>query len=592
MTVNGGANTDILNLNDQADPVNRTFTMTGSSLSGFGSGSVNFQKINAVNLNGGSGNVTYNVMNTEGAYPTTINTGRAGSAVNVLATSGPLQINGGPAYPNRDTVKIGNAGHMQGVVGNVTITNPPSVTNITVDDSNDPTPKNVILSTDTTHGAPYGKLTGLSTATIEYRYLNVLGLTPETSLVVDTGANDVVNVQATGVATTIIGKGSSAVNVGNAGFVKGILGPLTITNPTGSNNLTVNDSADNKALTAILDDELSHVFPFGRITGLAPVAIEYRDSQTAGLILLTGANATVDVHSSGAGINVIGHGPNAVKVGNAGDLQGIAFPVVVTNTNGQDAVTIDASTDPTARTVILDTFTLAGNIVYGRVTGLSPAPILYRQGHVPSSVIIGGTGGNTFNVVQTIQAATTVVNAGPGTNTINIRATQGELDVKTGQSFPNSIVNIGSTAPVLGGNLAGILGTVSLLATNNFTLLNVNDSGDPTARPGQITRTAITGLSTGDNPHQPQHQRDDDPGRHWRERLHGRWHRRRDQPLQRHRGRLRLLSGEHLRQLRSRWPGRKGRRHPQQHCAGGRHSGRLRSAGGYRQHRRLHSPHR
>jgi hypothetical protein len=498
VTVKGGPNTDVLNLDDQSDPLNLAFTMTGSSIIGFGAGSVSFQGINVVTLNGGSGNVTYNVQNTEGAYPTTINTGRAGSTVNVLATSGPLQINGGPAYPNRDTVKIGNAGLMQGVLGNVTITNQSSLTAINVDDSVDPTAQNVILSTDTTHGAPYGKLTGLSSATIEYRYLNALGLTAETSLTLHTGANDVVNVQATGVATTILGKGSTTMKVGNAGSVQGILGPLTIADPTGSFDLNVDDSIDSKVLTAILDLSAQPSL-FGRITGLAPAQIEYNNAQSRGLILQTGTNATVDVLASGATINVIGHGANAVNVGNAGSARGIGFPVIVSNANGLSAVTIDDSTDPTAQTVTLDTFSPFPNIVYGRVTGLASAPVLFRQGQTLSPVTLnGGTGGNTFYVLQTIQATTTVVNAGSGTNTINVQATQGELDIRTGQRFPNSTVNIGSTAPFLGGKLDGILGTVSLLSTANFTLLTVDDSGDMTPRPrGSITRTAITGLSTG-----------------------------------------------------------------------------------------------
>jgi hypothetical protein len=495
VTVSGGPNTDVLNLDDQSDAVNETFTMTGSSVSGFGAGSVNFQGINSVILNGGSGNTVYNVQNTEGAYPTTINTGRAGSMVNVLATSGPLQINGGPAYPNRDSVKIGNAGLMQSIFGIVTITNPSSVTDVTVDDSADPTVRNLILNTDTTHGAPYGKLTGLSPAAIEFRYLNAVGLTAQTTFKVDTGANDVVNVQATGVATTIISNGSGTVNVGNAGSVQGIVGPLIITDPTGLNNLNVDDSADATARTATLRRDIARGPAFGQVAGLAPATIDFNNSQIRGLILQTGANATVNVLSSGAPITVTGHGPSAVNVGNGGTVQGIAFPVVVTNANVQTAVTIDDSADPTARTVTLDTLTLAGNIVYGRVTGLAPAPVLYRQGQVQSPVTIdGGAGGNTFNIFQTIQTAT-LLNAGAGTNTINIQATRGELEIETGQSFPNSTVNIGSEAPALGGNLAGILGTVVLLNTNNFTLLNVDDSGDATARAGLITRTAITGLS-------------------------------------------------------------------------------------------------
>jgi hypothetical protein len=42
-------------------------------------------------------------------------------------------------------------------------------------------------------------------------------------------------------ATAIVGKGSTTMNVGNAGSVQGILGPLTLTDPTGLIGLTVDE---------------------------------------------------------------------------------------------------------------------------------------------------------------------------------------------------------------------------------------------------------------------------------------------------------------------------------------------------------------
>jgi hypothetical protein len=100
--------------------------------------------------------------------------------------------------------------------------------------------------------------------------------------VVQTPANVVVNLAATG---------QSYVNVGN-GSVQGIQGTLQITNPPSFNAITVNDSADPVAANATLNQFTgSDGNQWGSILGLAPAAINYRDIDTSSLQVVTGTSS-------------------------------------------------------------------------------------------------------------------------------------------------------------------------------------------------------------------------------------------------------------------------------------------------------------
>jgi hypothetical protein len=101
--VNAGSGVDTLNADDQAStnsqvysPVSNALFRTLSAPILHGGG------INFVNINGGSGNNTYNVGGTEAGYTTTLNTGEGNDTVNVSGTSptSSLVINGGAGGMN------------------------------------------------------------------------------------------------------------------------------------------------------------------------------------------------------------------------------------------------------------------------------------------------------------------------------------------------------------------------------------------------------------------------------------------------------------------------------------------------------------
>ena len=193
------------------------------------------------------------------------------NTIDVLNTSAgvPVQVNGGAL----DTVNVGEAGSVQGILAPVTITNPPSWNTINIDDSADPSSRTVTLSTVTPPGdTDWGQVTGLAPAAISYKY----GDTSSVHITTGTGA-DTVNVWETGVTTYISTSGvQSTVNVGS-GSVQGILGALYVDDPPGYTTLNINDLYDNASRLATLSTFSNgpDAGPWGSITGLAPAAINF-----------------------------------------------------------------------------------------------------------------------------------------------------------------------------------------------------------------------------------------------------------------------------------------------------------------------------
>jgi hypothetical protein len=138
--VNGGSGTDTLNVYDQNDPLSDTWTLTGSTMTRSFSATIHYNLQNFVNISGGSGNLIYNVQGTEPLVATTLNTGTGHDTVNVLATSGLLNIVGqGGSWANPAVINVGNAGSVHGINGTLNIENPPAYNIINIDDSADPT---------------------------------------------------------------------------------------------------------------------------------------------------------------------------------------------------------------------------------------------------------------------------------------------------------------------------------------------------------------------------------------------------------------------------------------------------------------------
>jgi hypothetical protein len=174
----------------------------------------------------------------------------------------------------------------------------------------------------------------------------------------------------------------------------------------------------------------------------------------------------------------------SITVGKAGNMQGILAPVSLADAAG---VTLDDSADPSGQNV---TVNVANNLV--TVAGLAHfATISFQvndgtqQGFNDLGFldILGGHGGNTFNVLDTPEAASivfpffiphhtlTTISAGTGGDTVNVRGTHSELLTLTGTG--HSTVHIGNN-----GSLQGIQGPVDVLWTAGSADLVVDGSAD------------------------------------------------------------------------------------------------------------------
>jgi hypothetical protein len=426
--------------------------------------------------------VTETVNNTTTNYfnptsPFAVNTGSGTNTVNILNTSANIAIN--ESGSGTDTINIGNGGSVQGILAAVSLQNPPSYNTININDSADTTARTVTLSNYSLGGANWGAISGLSTATIYYKYADT------SSVNINTGsAADTVNVLATGVTTNISNDGYDVVNVGNGGSVQGILGTLTLQDPPHFNTVNVNDWADATARTVTLNTYSSGGSNWGSITGLAPAAIDYKYFDTSGVNITTGfGDDTVNVLATGVStylysdieIPIIPY-QDTVNVGSGGSAQGIlgtlyveaspylALPYLVPEPT--TVLNIDDAADAAARTVTLGTDTPPGDTAWGTVIGLAPATINYRYSGTRGVNLTTGSGDDTVNVVAT----------GVPTDISN----DGWADV----------VNVGN-----GSYVQGILGTLTLQDPPGYNTVNVNDSADATAR----TVTLNTYSSGGSN---------------------------------------------------------------------------------------------
>jgi hypothetical protein len=430
-----------INVDDSADGVFRTVTLDTVTIGGSDYGRVTGL---------GAAAIQYKYADTN---TVTLQTGTGGATVNALATGKPVNLIG---HGSNTTVNVGNAGSVQAIIGPLTITDPGSGATINVDDSADGVFRTVTLDTVTIGGANYGRITGLGAAAIEYKYADTNTVTVQTG-----SGGATVNVLATGVPVVLSGYGlNTTFNVGNAGSVQAIIGPLTITDPGSGATINVDDSADGTYRTVTLDTVTFGGASWGRITGLAPAAIQYLYSNTSNVTVQTGSGgAEDDVLATGTPVNLIGHGGSFVNVGNAGSVQAINAPLTITDTPSAAWVNVDDSADGTARVVYLDTVTMNGSD-YGRITGLGSAPIEYKYAGTFYAGIQTGTAGGTVNVLATGAWVGVTVTA-------------------------SETVNVGNA-----GSVQAINGQLAIYGSTPLGTVNVDDSADGTAR--TVTQDTVT----------------------------------------------------------------------------------------------------
>jgi hypothetical protein len=462
-----------LSIDDTADAGGRTAKIDASHVTGLAPADITYAQsdLSSLTITGGSGSNQFTVNDTPSndlPLATTLNVG-AGTA-NVLGTTGPLSVNGGTS------VNVGNNGSVQGILGTVNIENPPSFTAITVDDSADSGNLTTTLGTFTPAGdTPWGYISGLAPANINYEYDDTSSLTLKTGVGFNT-----VNVLATGVTTNLIGTAvtdgsasdeNTVVDVGNpSAGVQQILGQLNVSNPLGFTALSIDDTADVGGRTATID--ASHV------TGLAPADITYAQSDLSSVTITGGSGGnhftvndtpsnplplsttlnvdtgTADVLKTTGPLTVNGGSLVQLGTGSTQNLNGAVTIGVAPTT-----LRVDDSTDNTSQTVTFDKTALA----YYSITGIAPTTILYSPQNLTALVVKGSQGSNTYQI-QGTAAPTTIQGGGGGSQFI-----------------------VGSAA----NQLDPVQGPVTLSSSGGTATLTVNDTGTTTPQQWQVSASFI-----------------------------------------------------------------------------------------------------
>jgi len=523
-----GQGSSYLYIDDSLDPTGQVANLYDGELTGLGaSAPIEWTPsasatggVTYVDVDGGSGGNAFYVHNTSSLYNgTRLSTGGGGfNTVDVHATTGPLDIDGGSGF---DSVDVGE-GSLAGINGAVHVYNSSSGSTgssyLTINDSSDPTGQTATLSD--------GELTGLGASAPIYwtpsasfsggvTYLTVAGgsggnkfyvdntsnLYMDTYLSTGGGSNSVYIYATSGTLEVDGGSGFQDVFVG-MGSMAAINGSVDVYNSgQGSSYLFFNDSADATGRSATLSATLS----YGELTGLgasAPIYWSPSASSTGGVTLVyvsggSGGNTfdvdntselyydtylfpgsgsnNVDVYATTGTLDLDGDsGFQFVRVG-LGSLAGINGMVDVFNSSssGSSYLYVDDSSDPTGR---------VANLSNGELTGLgASAPIKWTPsasatGGVTLVDVHGGSGGNAFNVVNTSNLYNwTYLSTGGGTNTVNVTATIGPLTLVGSGTDTLVGPNTTNTWNITNAN-AGNLGVVRFSGIANLTGGSANDT--------------------------------------------------------------------------------------------------------------------
>ncbi len=417
--------------------------------------------INSVVINTGTGNDTVNIQGNE--WPVTVNLGGGTDAVTV-----------GDLYHNLDRIRA-------------TVT------------ANAGTGGDALYVYDTANTRSdswtldSGTIGRTNAATIHYsgsfnRDLRIFGGTGSPTYTVrNTSANlevgaasATVNVLTSPSALNIHGSAANlTVNVGSAGSVQAIQGEITIYNPGGHSNITVDDRNDALSKAPALSTDPGDA-SYGQITGLAPGAIYYHYADTASLVVFTGTNtATVNVLATGANVNDLGADDpqgTTMNLGNAGSVQQILGSMSLSNLSGPLTVNVNDQSDMGNRSVMLDAFN--SGLEFIKLTGFTAATIFATSAGPGNFTVNGGSGSNTFNVANTAPNTTTTINGGAGVNTFRVQATAAGSTTNLNGSSSNEFVLEGNDL-----TLNAIQGAVTLTAsgTGNFAVLDDQfDTADET----------------------------------------------------------------------------------------------------------------
>jgi hypothetical protein len=551
VTVNAGSGFDTLNVDDQNNFNDATWTMNAGNMTRTNGGTIFYNGlINSLNVNGGRGNVTYNVNGTQPAFPTTVNTGTNSSAkVFIESTTGPFTANLGSGV---EAVFISPfARNLDNISGNVTINglfgvNQTPLNTLVVADQNNGNSSNWEIE-----GSSVLRIAGSKSALINYKNMgdlevrggfggssfnvtpigqnldflpntfNITGGKSSDSLTLNDQANSLFaswsitgsNVTRTStVVFPLLLPLTDIVNyshIGNLTVNGGSGGSEFDLSPTAMNldelpaNVTLNGGGNFNSDSTVLDDQNNPIFSTWNVTG-SSVDRSYTLFVLFQNIIIP-VPVTTAIHYSHLSNLVLNGGSG----GNEFDLSPFAqnldeLPATVTVNGGGSANTLNVFDQSNSNSstwnvsgTSLDRTWLAGSFIH-----ILPITRTIDYSALTSLAVHGGntlgSAGNIFNITGT--PASTSVDSGIGTDQVNVQASANPLSIN-GDSGTDTVI-LGSKAPSLSGTLSNIAGPVSVsnhstaggnLATGQTTLV-VDDSGDGSPRTPTLTSSSLSGL--------------------------------------------------------------------------------------------------
>jgi hypothetical protein len=478
--VNGQSRSSTLTALDQNDGSSPTWTVTGSSVSTTlpNAAAVQYTSLSNVNLYGGSGAVTYNVLGTTPGTSTYLNAGAGNDTINVLGTTGALTIDGNNGT---DLVSVGalsssTSGSLANVTGKVQVSNSSGQTTLIVKDSSDTTPQTgTVTNTSVTWGsATVGYAKGVTSLDVYGgsggNVFNILSTAAGTGLFLDSGiGNDTVNVQGSSSAVSINGDsgidlvivGSKAPSLG--GSLTNVTGTVQVshTGSSGHTTLGIDDSGDTRAQVGAITANgftlggASVNYTPGQVSSLAVHGgsggnlFNVKSTSAATSVSLDSGlgNDTVNVQGNAGALTINGDsGTDLVTIGSkapslGGSLANVTGHVNVSNSSGHTTLVVDDSGDTAAQAVPI---TSSG-------INVGTAGIGFISAQLSSLQVYLGSGNDTVTLVTPAPTIPVMVNGGAGSNTVMGANTVSSWVVNTINGGTLGVLNFASFQNLVGG---------------------------------------------------------------------------------------------------------------------------------------------
>lgn len=488
--------------------LNVLLTGTGS-VTRLAPGIITFREfqLSALTMLLGSGGNTLTINDTPqnvlGTLAMNVNTGAGADTVRVRRTTSPLPLQGGGG---QDTVTIGNAGSLQGILAEIEVRNSPSYTALRIDGSSETVAANITIDA--------GSVTGLAPVPIRYVQGDLNGLTVSAGsggnviTVVDTPQNglgnmsslinsgtglDTVNILRTRSVLSVNGQnGRDIVNVGLNGSVQGIGEKLSVNNTSDYSTINLDDSADPTSRNVRMRRIGGGVT---EVSGLAPGLFSIRNRDLLALNINGGGGGNTFTIEDTPLLAVPGFGVTNIRTGNSHDLvniHGTSNPLNLDLAQGVNRVIVSAPTVGLNRLngavdirgaggnniIEVDDRNVGGTHHYLLDTGLvhrtDKAPITFQD--VSTLQVREGRGNDTTTIRDTSATVLTDVRGVGSIDTYSVTRTTNPLIL--GAEL-RSVIEVGSSTS----SLDSIQGQITILgAPRNQMTLRLNDTAATTAQ--------------------------------------------------------------------------------------------------------------